>query len=378
MEVSQVTLSIIVPTYNELDNPKRLINEIMRYLPDGTFEVIFVDDSSDERSIEWLNALCKTYPFVRLFHRVQERGLGSAVVRGLELACGEWIAVMDADLQHPASVLPEMMRALSAGYDVVIPSRFVPGGSDGGLSLPRKWISFTARLIGRLALKRLRKVSDPTSGFFMMKRAVIEGVALRPVGWKILIEILARGSYTRILEIPYTFEARAFCESKMSLYEQWNYLRHLGRLILDSPEERRVYLFALVGASGVFVNELFYDVLIHLQVALWIAGMLSGFIAMVTNFVLNDRLTWVDARAGQAHRRFLKYVITSLIGIAISTVVLSFLAYGERVNSLYANGAGIAVATVWNFYINNFWTWRKKHRVVDIVISSVGTSTEIR
>lgn len=366
-----------MPTYNELDNPKRLINELMRHLPDETFEVIFVDDSSDARSIEWLCALRETYPFVRVEHRTRERGLGSAVVRGFELSRGDVIAVMDADLQHPVGVLPEMMRALAAGYDVAIPSRFIPGGSDGGLSLPRKLVSFTARWMGRLALKRLRNVSDPTSGYFMVKRAVIDGVSLRPVGWKILIEILARGSYSRILEIPYAFEARALGESKMSLQEQWNYLRHLGRLILDSPEERRVYLFALVGTSGVLVNELLYDVLIHLQMALWTAGALSAFVAMGTNFVLNDRLTWVDARAGQAHRRFLKYVITSLFGIALSTAVLSVLAYGERVNSLYANVAGIAVSMVWNFYINNFWTWKKKRRVVDIVISPVRTGTKL-
>ncbi len=369
-EMSKI-LTIVVPTYNEGENPKRVITALKEALCERKFEVVFVDDSRDERSMQILAELAEESEQVRYIHREVERGLGTAVVRGFEEAKGNLIAVMDADLQHPPEVLNDMLEQIELGYDMVIPSRFVPGGDDGGLSSFRKFVSFTARVMGQFALKRVRPISDPTSGFFLIRKEVVEGVKLQPIGWKILIEILVRGNYDKVVEIPYRFQARIAGSSNMSLREQWNYLKHLTRLILDSPEDRRAYFFAAVGISGVVINMLVYTICVHLHMALWVSGITAGIVAMISNFVLNDRLTWFDSRSGQLWKRLFKYVVTSLIGIGINTGVLSVLAYGLHVHYIVANAIGIIVAMIWNFYVNNFWTWNIERQKTSVTVATV-------
>ncbi len=364
-------LSVVVPTYNEGRNPCLVADALKTVFEDRDFEVIFVDDSNDSESVSILHELEATCDFVRVEHRTDAKGLGTAVVRGFELAQGELIAVMDADMQHPPAVLLDMLVHMRQGYDIVVPSRFVPGGDDGGLSSFRKFVSWTARILGQLALKRVRAVSDPTSGFFMMRCSVIQGVKLRPIGWKILMEVLVRGHYDRIVEIPYRFQSRVAGQSNMSIQEQWNYIKHLIKLVSESPEDRRAYLFAGVGVSGVLINMLIYTMMVHLHTELWIASVLSGSLAMVSNFVLNDRLTWHDSRNGALLKRFTKYAMTSLVGIGINAGVLAVLAYKLHVDYLAANASGIVVAMVWNFYVNSFWTWSTRRRQVSVTVSAV-------
>ena len=367
-------VSVIVPTFNEGRNPLLVADTLLRVLDPMEFEVVFVDDSNDPSSINELEKLSETRPWVRFEHRVGERGLGTAVVRGFELAQGDLIAVMDADMQHPPEVLRAMVREGIAGADIVIPSRFVPGGGDGGLSPFRKLVSWVARMIGRAALQRVRTVSDPTSGFFLVRRTVVEGAPLRPIGWKILMEVLVRGRYESIREIPYQFQPRIAGSSNMSIKEQWNYLRHIARLVATSPQDRRKYVFAAVGVSGVFVNMLVYYTLVRLGLDLWAAAMLSGAVAMFTNFLLNDNITWSDARHAPAFSRLLRYVATAMAGIGINIAVLSLIAHRLGVHYLIANLAGIAAAMVWNFYMNNLWTWRSRRKAM--VIPAVSPSAE--
>jgi dolichol-phosphate mannosyltransferase len=250
-----------------------------------------------------------------------------------------------------------------------VPSRFVPGGNDGGLSTFRKFVSWTARVMGQFALKKVRAITDPTSGFFLIKRKVIEGVQLKPIGWKILIEVIVRGHYDKVLEIPYAFQPRIAGTSNMSLKEQWNYIKHLFYLVTTSPQDRRMYLFAMVGVSGVLLNLLIYAVFVHAHMAVWVAGFSSGTLAMISNFILNDRLTWQDSRQGQWINRFLKYVLTSLIGIGINTIILSVLHYGFHMHYLVANLIGICFAMIWNFIVNNFWTWNMEKKKISVTIS---------
>lgn len=363
--MDNLLLSIIVPTFNEGDNVRRVVHEVAFALPDTFYEIVFVDDSVDDTP-DILQQLSVEYANVRYIHRTQERGLGTAVVRGFELATGRYVAVMDADLQHPPAVLRDMLitmeTGMAAGADIVIPSRFVPGGSDGGLAPHRKVVSFVARLMGQVALKRLRHITDPTSGFFMMKRSVVQGVALQPIGWKILIEVLARGHYDRVLEIPYAFQAREAGISKMSLREQGNYILHLVKLVKESPSDRRLFLFLLVGASGVVINMALYDWFVHLTMPVPTAGTLSALFAMCSNFLLNDRVTWRDHSSPQSSvlTRAAKYILTSLVGIGVNVGVLYVLNHQGHMDYLLANLLGIIVATLWNYAINNSWTWRVK------------------
>jgi len=369
-------ISIVVPTFNEGWNPAVVAETLVNVLHPLEFELIFVDDSTSKESVEALEHLSREFSCVRYEHREHERSLGTAVVRGFELARGEFIAVMDSDMQHPPELLIDMIAEAELGCDIVIPSRFVPGGDDGGLSPSRKLISWVARVLGQAALKRVRSVTDPTSGFFLLRRSVVENVSLQPIGWKILMEVLVRGNYDRIVEVPYRFQPRIAGSSNMSLREQWNYLKHIFKLILSSSEDRRKYVFAAVGVSGVLVNMLVYVGLVKLHVDFWQAGVLSGSVAMATNFVLNDRLTWHDSRSAPAIKRLGKYVATSLTGIGIDTVVLSILAYGMHVDYFIANGIGILIAMIWNFYANNFWTWKTEYREIEVALSHASSSVE--
>jgi dolichol-phosphate mannosyltransferase len=174
-------LSIVVPTYNEGENVFLIARQIREILASVPYELIFVDDSTDD-TVERLAHLADIDPHVRYEHRVGDRGLGTAVVLGFQLARGRVLTVMDADLQHPPEMLPKMLAAIAGGADIVIPSRFIPGGDDGGLNLFRKIVSATARYLGKIALKSLRPISDPTGGFFMFRQSVIATVELRPIG----------------------------------------------------------------------------------------------------------------------------------------------------------------------------------------------------
>ncbi len=224
-------VSIILPSYNEGNNVNTITQRIQKVLSKTAieYEIWFIDDSKDNTP-ELLAELVKENPHVNYLHRQNTRGLGQAVVKGFEQARGEYFVVMDADLQHPPELLPLMIHHLIHDSDIVIPSRFIEGGSDGGLNIFRKLISYVARKIGQVLIKQFRSISDCTSGYFGLRREVIEGVSLDPTSWKILMEILVKGRYKTVHEIPYHFMARSMGESKMSLKEQWNYLKHIFKL----------------------------------------------------------------------------------------------------------------------------------------------------
>ncbi|WCK54507.1 glycosyltransferase [Aneurinibacillus sp. Ricciae_BoGa-3] len=174
-------LSIIIPTFNEKENVLAISHRIQKVLGEYSYELVFVDDSIDETP-QILEQLSRQGPHVRYEHRTNERGLGTAVVRGFELAQGDTVTVMDADLQHPPEMLIPMLGAIEARADIVIPSRFIPGCD--GLNIVRKVISAGTRYLGKIFLKVLRPINDPTSGYFMFKKSVINDVDLRPIGWK--------------------------------------------------------------------------------------------------------------------------------------------------------------------------------------------------
>lgn len=222
-------ISIVVPTYNESENVGNLVNQIDYALRGIDYEVIFVDDSTDDTP-EAIRTVMSENPKVRMEHRETEKGLATAVLKGFSLAEGDYIAVMDADLQHPPAILRSMYAVMETGVDFCVPSRFIPGGSDGGLGPYRKLVSGVARYIGKIMLPSLRKITDPTSGLFMFRRNVIEGADLQPIGWKIMVEVLAMGTYKTVVEIPYKFQARPAGESKLSSKVTIEYLKQVAQL----------------------------------------------------------------------------------------------------------------------------------------------------
>ena len=219
--------SVIIPTYNEKDNIKLLVSEIEKSLGDLDYEIIFVDDSTDgtEKVIE---NIAKKDDKIVLKHRTKEKGLSSAVIEGINMARADIISVMDADLQHPPYLLKNMYEEVKNGADFCIPSRFIPGGSDGGLNLYRKFVSWVARVIGKLSIFNLRKVTDITSGLFCFRKSNLDKTKkLNPIGWKIMLEVLAKSHFKKIVEIPYVFNKRHGGESKMSKKIMLEYLEQL-------------------------------------------------------------------------------------------------------------------------------------------------------
>lgn len=356
----RMELSIVIPTYNEQVNVRLITAEIQKAMiaQDGSYEILFVDDSSDDTP-KVLEELSRQFSQVRYIHRSDEKGLATAVVTGFRQSRGKYIVVMDCDLQHPPALLPLMVKRL-AEADVVIPSRFIAGGSDGGLNIWRKAVSWVARTIGRMSISKIRGISDCTSGYFGLRREVVEGVSLDPVGWKILLEVLVKGNYLTVHEIPYSFAVRDQGVSKMSAREQWNYLRHLARLVAGSPEDRRFYTFCLIGSLGVVVNMLALTAVLKLfPAAKILASVAASFIAMVHNFLWNEGVTWrTRQQIDQGSRlvQFVKFLLVSVFGIVLTAVfVRAFLGLGL---SIYVGQlTGIIAATYWNFTVNDRWTW---------------------
>jgi len=218
-------ISVVVPTFNEGKNIPILVERIAKALKKERYEIIVVDDNSPDGTYRIALSLKKKYPVKAILRKI-EKGLSSAVLRGFEEAKGEILGVIDADLQHPPEKIPELIAEVRRGAELVIGSRLVKGGGVELWPWYRKAVSLGARVI---ALP-LTRVKDTMSGFFFMKRKVIEGVRLNPIGYKILLEILVKGRYKIVREIPYIFMNRSFGTSKLSTRVYIHYLRHLARL----------------------------------------------------------------------------------------------------------------------------------------------------
>jgi len=218
-------ISIIVPTYNERENVKAVIKKLARALHGCEYEIIVVDDNSPDGTADVVEKLARKYP-VRVLRRRRRLGLASAVVYGFRYARGEILGVIDADLQHTPELVKKLVDATRINHDLVIASRYVNGAKIVEWPLYRWIISKVAIFLAR----PLTHVRDPVSGYFFLKRSVIDGVKLDSVGYKILLEILVKGKYNRVLEIPYTFRGRTKGRSKLSIDMYFKYLNLLLRL----------------------------------------------------------------------------------------------------------------------------------------------------
>lgn len=234
---SPVEISLILPTYKEAQNIRRTIEascNVLRAVPDLVFEVIVVDDNSpDGTAQEALDANAQ-FPEVLVMRRTTESGLATAVIRGWQAARGSILAVMDADMQHPPETLAQLVNFMRGGCDLAAASRHVQGGGVGNWNIFRRIVSRGAQLIGLIILPEvLSRISDPMSGFFMVRRKSIQGVPLNPTGYKILVEVLARGRIGAIGEAGYVFCERTEGASKATSAVYVQYLKHLCRLRVD-------------------------------------------------------------------------------------------------------------------------------------------------
>ena len=230
--------SLVVPTFNERPNIGPLIGRIEAVLNQEPvdFEIIIVDDNSPDETWKLAQEIAKEDSHLRVIKREGARGLATAVVDGWKAAKGEILGVIDADLQHPPEILPNLLKPILRGLaDISVASRHASGGGVGKWNLLRRFISRGAAAIAFLMLPRtLRLVQDPMSGFFLIKRSVIDSTRLKPKGYKILLEVLAKGNYRKIVEVPYVFEERKNGKSKLGPKQYLEFLMHVGMLAAKS------------------------------------------------------------------------------------------------------------------------------------------------
>ena len=226
-------LSLVIPTLNEADNIVPLLTEVREALDGITWEAIFVDDSRDGTETV-IAREAGADPRIQLLHRTGAGlSLATAVVEGMSRARGSYICVLDADLQHPPQRIPALLEeARRTRADIVIASRYVPGGSPGGLAGPlRRFYSVGLKTLSRaLFPRRLARITDPLGGYFLIRRQILDGVELRPLGYKILLEVLVRAHWRTAREVPYSFRPRRYGSSKADLPQGIWFLRHLARL----------------------------------------------------------------------------------------------------------------------------------------------------
>jgi len=366
------TLSVIVPTYNEREIVRQLVDRLCGALRDVPFEILFVDDSCDGTD-QVIAELARKDPRIRLRHRPARHGLATAVVEGISLAQGEICCVLDADLQHPPECLPLLLCAMNeTDADVVVGSRYVAGGSYRTLTRGRRLASWVATAVARLLLRRARLVADPMSGFFAFRRSVVQGVQLSPVGYKILLEILVRGKIRKVAEVPYTFNARAGGRSKLTWRQNWEYLVHVVRLLGVQPDDLRFLRFGSVGASGVMVNSGVLWALVRAGLHYSHAGVAAIGVATTWNFCWNDLFTWRDRRSRSLARfaeRYVRYWAITGVGSAFHYVLLLGLT-SLGVPYLVSNLVGIGAAALWNFHALGEWNWSPTEKGVMRVVWS--------
>jgi dolichol-phosphate mannosyltransferase len=227
-------LSLIIPTFNEGQNIKEIIGILVKLLDrtiPAEYELIVVDDDSPDRTWELARELIPTYPQLRVIRRETERGLSTAVIRGWQAARGEILGVIDADLQHPPEILLRLWAEMTKGAELAVASRNITGGGVSEWSLVRRLLSRGAQVLGLIILPEvIGRLSDPMSGYFMVRRSSIANQQLSPVGYKILIEVVARGQIRQIAETGYVFRERRIGASKVTWKQYVEYIQHLIRL----------------------------------------------------------------------------------------------------------------------------------------------------
>ncbi len=357
-------VSLAIPTLNEAENIATLVETLTRLFDPvlgDSYELIVVDDDSADRTWQVALELCTRFPKLRVIRRQGERGLGTAVVRAWQVARGEILAVMDADLQHPPEANLGLLSEMKRGADLAVASRHVEGGGLSDWSVFRRVLSRGAQLIGLLVVPGvLAKVSDPMSGFFMVRRSALAGVTLSPIGYKILIEVMARASVRWIGEVGYVFRERTDGKSKVTVTVYLQYIQHLVRLRLATLPSSRFFKFCVVGATGVVVDMSILYALSDphtLALGLTRSKIVAAETAIISNFLLNDAWTFGQETSHAPGlraklRRFLGFNVICAAGLLLNVIILNLLFNLAGMDRYVSNAISILVVTGWNYWLN--------------------------
>jgi len=358
--MSQRSLTIVLPTYEEVESLPSLICAIeeVRKSELPNLSIIIVDDNSNDGTESLIEEL--GHSWIRLLVRRDERGLSSAVIRGLQEATTEYCIVMDADGSHPPDAIPATIQALEDGADFVIGSRYISGGSteDGWGFL--RWINSK---VATIMARPFTSVLDPMSGFLAFRRSIFDDAThLNPVGYKIGLELIVKCGCINVVEVPIHFRTRQRGQSKLTLRVQWEYLRHVILLLrYTHPKLVSFFTFATVGASGAAVYIASLMATTSLIDTPWRAIAAAVWIAMTWNFIWDRKYAFWYARHKSFIMHYLGFVCVCSVGAVANFNITLLLSKSEAIPIAGLVGVclGSTIGIVFNYFVNRLLVFRK-------------------
>jgi len=381
MKQDRTQVSIIIPTYNESENIIQVLKSIGEHLPeDIAAEALVVDDNSPDGTGKIVedyitDAHNEIGYTIEVIHRKTKNGLSSAILDGIQHSTGETVVIMDSDFSHPPKIIPQLVEEIKTSKcDIVIASRFVPGGAINGWSTKRKLISKTAKGIAKAGLGV--NESDPMSGFFVSKRKILDGLKFDAIGYKMHLEILVKTKGAKVKEIPYTFTDRTRGSSKLDSSTMLDYVKSVWRLyryghkakVSDTRTSIRFISkagrFYTVGASGLLVNYLVSLLFADAVIDFWYihATIIGIAVSMSSNFILNKIWTFEDRNfeAKKTLAQYGKFVGFSSLGALIQLGMVYVLVDNYQFVYSIALILAVIIAASSNFIFNKKWTFKEK------------------
>lgn len=349
-------LSVVIPIRNEAGNLSNLFGALSGALNGVDHEVIVVDDSSDTVTRPVLTKIAATAPHWRVVERTpaEQTGLATAVTTGIAMARGDAICVMDGDLQHPPDVVPRLLQAVETDADLAVASRYAGGNASGLASGYRHLVSQSSRWLAYSLFPEARRTSDPLTGFFCFRRSAVAGVEFRPVGFKILLELLVLCPRLRVVDVHFVFASRVEGDSKASAGQGLLYLRHLVSLFLHVPESSQVLKFTLVTILSLAMFEGLFKVLMQSGEPVLIVWMAASSGSSLLNAVLQRALTFRRHSRGTLLYRAFGFG-GSLAGLALYAPLLVVNPQHPMVMGTLAQGVALAIPLTVNLLSVRRW-----------------------
>lgn len=374
-------VSIIIPTYNESLNIKKILQSIGDNLPLKTkTEAIVIDDDSPDGTAKIVEDYLKTMKSraeytISIIKRKGKQGLSSAILKGIQQSTGDTIIVMDSDFSHPPNIIPKMIEKLKqTKCDIVVASRYVKGGATQGWPLSRKIMSTAATKIAKKGLGI--DTRDPMSGYFAFRRQIIDGLKFDAIGYKMLLEILVKTKGVSIQEVPYTFSNRTLGSSKLGVSTIFDYGKAIWKLYLYGKKENKkekppsagflstAARFFTVGTSGLVVNYLISLFFVTSFTELWYvyANLIAIAISMTSNFILNKAWTFEDRNFSikRTLNQYSRFVMFSSLGALVQLGMVFYLVEEHQIVYPIALIVAVFIAAFSNFMLNKRWTFNEK------------------
>jgi len=367
-----IDLAIVLPTYNERENVPELIARLETTLHGLRWELIFVDDDSPDGTADVVRAHARRDCRIRLLHRVGRRGLSSACIEGIMATSANYIAVMDADMQHDETILPKMLAQLRAeSLDIVVATRNAEGGSMGEFCPKRVFLSRVGKKISRAVCRC--ELTDPMSGYFLISRSFFMEVVhhLHRGGFKILVDIMASSERpVRFGEMGYCFSTRKNGESKLDVNTGVEYLFLVISKMTDGVIPTRFAVFSLVGLAGMATHLSCLAILLYgFHLHFLASQLIATFVAMTENFFLNNLITYRDRSLRGIHLVYglVSFWLACSFG-AWANVIFARSLLQSGMAWYFAGVAGIILSSVWNYSVSNLFTWQMPQKPREVLV----------